>query len=162
MHRQTKIAASALAATALGLAVAACQPHMMAASVQEDAAPDSATHEAAAPAGELTVAEVQELIVGSTVFVRNEANRVSRAEYFSPDGTVQMKAKPDFMGMAFSFKGTYHFDDQEGLCFDYPTLPISPKEYCEPLVRQGDGGYGLGEGGIVERILDGDHLEELK
>ena len=161
MARRTKIAVYGLAATALGLALAACQPHMMAASVQEDAAPDTALQEAAAPAGELTVAEVQDLVVGNTVFVRTEASRVTRAEYFSPDGTVRMKAKPDFMGMSFSFKGTYHFDDQEGLCFDYPTLPVSPKEYCEPIVRQGDGGYGLGEGGVVQQILDGDHLDEL-
>lgn len=161
MACRTKIAVSGLAATALGLAVAACQPHVTAPSVLEAAAPDAAVQEVAAPAGELTVAEIQELVVGSTVFVRNEASRVSRAQYFSPDGSVQMKAKPDFMGMSFSFKGTYHFDDQEGLCFDYPTLPVSPKEYCEQVVRQGDGGYGLGEGGVVERILDDDRLDEL-
>ena len=161
MARRTKIAVSALAAPALGLALAACQPHMTAPSVHEAAAPDSAVQEAAAPAGELTVAEVQDLVVGNTVFVRTEASRVTRAEYFSPDGTVLMKAKPDFMGMSFSFKGTYHFDEQEGLCFDYPTLPVSPKEYCEEVVRQDDGGYGLGEGGVVQQILDGDHLDEL-
>ena len=161
MTRLTRISTAGLTATALGLAVAACQPLMTAAPVEEAAAPEAAVLEAAAPAGEVTVAEAQELVVGSTVFVRSEANKVSRAEYFSPDGTVQMKAKPDFMGMAFSFEGTYHFDDQEGLCFNYPTLPVSPKEYCEQVIRQGDGGYQLGEGGVVERILDGDRLDEL-
>ena len=162
MTRLTKISTAGLTATALGLAVAACQPLMMAAPVEDAAAPDAAAKEAAAPAEEMTAATAQELIVGNTVFVRNEASRVSRAEYFAPDGTVEMKAKPDFMGMAFSFEGTYHFDDEEGVCFDYPTLPVSPKEYCEPLMPQGDGGYALGEGGIVQQILDGNQLDELK
>ena len=152
MARRTKIAMSSLAATALGLAVAACQPQMAVPTVQETAA----------PTGGMTVAEVQELIVGNTVFVRSEANRVSRAEYFSADGTVKMKAKPDFMNMAFSFEGTYLLDDQEGVCFNYPTLPVDPKEYCENIVESGDGGYALTDGGIVERILDGDQLDELE
>ena len=162
MTRLTKISTAGLTAAALGLAAAACQPLMMAAPVEEAAAPDAVTQEAAAPAGETTVASAQELIVGNTVFVRTEASRVSRAEYFAPDGTVKMKAKPDFMGMAFSFEGTYFFDDQEGLCFNYPTLPVSPKEYCEQIVRQGDGGYTLGEEGVVQQILDGNQLDELK
>ena len=162
MAHLTKIAAAGLTATALGLAVAACQPLMMAAPVEEAAAPDAATQEAAAPAGEMTVAEVQALIEGNTVFVRTEASKVSRAEYFSTDGTVKMKAKPDFMAMAFSFEGTYFLDDQEGVCFNYPTLPVSPKEYCDRMVRLGDGGYEIGDGGVVERVLDGDQLNELK
>ena len=59
MTNFTKIAAVGLAATALGLAVAACQPYEMAATTQ-----DAAVQDAAAPAGTMTVAEIQELIVG--------------------------------------------------------------------------------------------------
>jgi len=161
MTRLTKISTAGLTAATLGLAVAACQPLMTAAPVEEPAAPDAAAQEAAAPAEETTAATAEELFVGNTVFVRTEASRVSRAEYFAPDGTVKMKAKPDFMGMAFSFEGTYHFDDQEGVCFNYPTLPVSPKEYCDRLVPQGDGGYALGDGGVVQQILDGDQRDQL-
>ena len=55
MARLTTIAAAGLAATALGLAVAACQPQEMAATVQG----------AAVPADAMSVAEVQELVVGT-------------------------------------------------------------------------------------------------
>ena len=85
MARLAKFAAAGLAATALGLAVAACQPQMMAPRALD----------AAAPANAMTVAEVQELVVGKTILVRDEYRKVSRAEYFSPDGTVKLKAKPD-------------------------------------------------------------------
>ena len=54
MARLAKFAAAGLAATALGFAVAACQPQMMAPRALD----------AAAPANAMTVAEVQELVVG--------------------------------------------------------------------------------------------------
>ena len=62
MARLAKFAAAGLAATALGLAVAACQPQMMAPRALD----------AAAPANAMTVAEVQELVVGKTILVRDE------------------------------------------------------------------------------------------
>ena len=98
MARLAKFAAAGLAATVLGLAVAACQPQMMVPRALD----------AAAPADAMTVAEVQELVVGKTILVRDENRRVIRAEYFSPDGTVKLKAKLDSFAMSFSYKGTYY------------------------------------------------------
>lgn len=152
MARLTKIIATGLGAAALGLAVAACQPHKMAAPAAETAAPAAA----------MTLADVQELVAGNTIFVRDENRRVSRAEYFSPDGTVKLKAKPDGFGMSFRYDGTYYFDDQEKLCTNYPTLPISPKEFCVYVIALDDGRYELTDGGIYEKILDGEQLDELK
>ena len=152
MARLTRIAAAGLAATALGLTVAACQPQEMAATVQEAAAPGDA----------MTVAEVRALVVGNTVIARDEGRKLSRAEYFSPDGTVKLKAKPDAFGMSFNYVGTYYFDDQGRACANYPTLPVSQKEYCEHMVPLGDGRYELSDGSIYERVLDGEQLGELK
>ena len=152
MSRLAKIPAAGLAATALGLAVAACQPQMM--------APRSL--DAAAPATAMTVAEVQELVVGKTIIIRDDNRKVSRAEYYSPDGTVKLKAKPDGFGMTFSYRGTYYFNDQKKFCANYPTLPIDPKEYCEYIVPLSDGRHELTDGGVYERILDGEQLGELK
>ena len=152
MARLRNIAAAGLVAAALGLAVAACQPHGMA-----PPAPD-----AAAPAGAMSVTDVQELVVGKTVFVRDDNRKVSRVEYFSPDGVVKLKAKPDGFSMLFSYDGAYYFNDQDKLCTNYPTLPISPKEFCVDVVALGDGRYELSDGGVYERIMDGERLDELK
>jgi hypothetical protein len=152
MARLTRIAAAGLAATALGLTVAACQPQEMAAT----------PHGAAAAAVAMTVAEIQELVVGNTAIVRDEGRKVSRAEYFSPDGTVKLKAKPDAFGMSFNYVGEYYFNDQGRFCANYPTLPVSQKEYCEYMVPLGDGRYELSDGSIYERVLDGEQLGELK
>ena len=152
MARLAKFAAAGLAATALGLAVAACQPQMMVPRALD----------AAAPANAMTVAEVQELVVGKTILVRDENRKVSRAEYFAPDGTVKLKAKLDSFAMSFSYKGKYYFNDQGRLCTNYPTLPINPKEFCEYIVPLSDGRHELTDGGVYERILDGEQLGELK
>lgn len=152
MTRLTNVAAAGLVVTALGLAVAACQPQEMAQPVLDTAA----------PAGAMTVAEVQELVVGRTMLARDDVRKVSRAEYYSPDGTVKMKAKPDSFGMAFSFDGTYYFNEQGELCTHYPTLPVDPKEYCGHIVPLADGRHELSDGGVYERVLDGEQLYELK
>ena len=152
MARLAKIAAAGLAATALSFAVAACQPQMMAPRALD----------AAAPANAMTVAEVQELVVGKTILIRDENRGVSGAEYFSPDGAVKLKAKPDSISMTFSYKGTYYFNDQGKLCTNYPTLPINPKEFCEYIVPLSDGRHELTDRGVYERILDGEQLGELK
>ena len=152
MARLTKIAAAGFAATALGLTVAACQPPEMALTAQE----------AAAPADAMSVAEVRELVVGSTILTRDDNRKMSRAEYFSPDGTVKLKAKPDGFGFAFNYDGTYYFNDQGRFCLNYPSLPVSQKEYCEYVLPLGDGRYELTDGGIYEQILDGAQLGALK
>ena len=109
----------------------------------------------------MTVAEVQETVVGNTVFVRDEARKVSRAQYFSPDGTAKLRAKPDGIDTVSEFDGTYRFDDQGKLCINYPTLPISKKEFCTHMVLLGDGRYELTVGGIFEQVLEGEQLDEL-
>ena len=152
MARLTNIAAAGLAATALGLTVVACQPQEMATAAQE----------AAVPADAMSVAEVRELVVDNTILARDDGRRVSRAEYFSPDGTVMLKAKPDSFGMVFGYNGTYYFSDQGKFCANYPSLPVSKKEYCEYIVPLGDGRYALTDGSIYERILDGEQLGELE
>ena len=152
MARLAKFAAAGLAAPAFALAVAACQPPMTTAPALDTAAPANA----------MTVAEVEALVVGKTIIIRDENRKVSRAEYFAPDGTVKLKAKPDSMSMSFSFSGTHYFDDEGKLCTNYPTLPVNPKEFCEYVVSLGDGRHALAGGGVYERILDGEQLGELK
>ena len=58
-------------------------------------------------------------------------------------------------------RGSY-FNDQGRLCTNYPTLPINPKEFCEYIVPLSDGRHELTDGGVYERILDGEQLGELK
>lgn len=150
-----KISMAGLVATALGLGLAACQaPQESASTAQEPAAPEST-----GSTGTMTVAEVQEVVVGNTVFVRDEAKKVSRAQYFSPDGTAKLRAKPDGSGMVSDFDGTYRFDDQGKLCINYPT--ISKKEFCTYMVLLGDGRYELTVGGVFEQVLEGERLDEL-
>ena len=79
--------------------------------------------EAVASAGAMTMAEVQQLVVGDTVLVRDEGISESRVKYFSPDGTVQLKAKPDAFVMIFIYNETYCFDDEGRFRMNYPSLP---------------------------------------
>ena len=109
----------------------------------------------------MTVAEVREAVVGNTVFVRDEARKSSRAQYFSADGTVKLRARRDGIGTVSDFDGTHRFDDQGRLCIDYPTLPASQTEFCTHMVLLGDGSYELTEGGTFEQVLEGDRLDEL-
>ena len=157
MTSLAKISTASMVAAALGLGLAACQaPQELASTAQEPAAPESTGSTAT-----MTVAEVQETVVGNTVFVRDEAKKVSRAQYFSPDGIAKLRAKPDGSGMASNFDGTYRFDDQGKLCINYPTLPLSKKEFCTYMVRLGNGRYELTVGGIFEQVLEGEQLDEL-
>lgn len=157
MTNLTKISTVGLVATSLGLGLAACQaPQDLASTAQETAATAST-----GSTDTMTVAEVQESVVGNTVFVRDEAKKVSRAQYFSPDGTAKLRAKPDGIDTVSEFDGTYRFDDQGMLCINYPTLPISKKEFCTYMVLLGDGRYELTVGGIFEQVLEGDQLDEL-
>ena len=152
MGRLTKIVATGSAITVLGLTIAACQP-------QEMAPP---ALEAAAGTEYMTVAEVEKLVVGNTVLARDEARKISRTEYFSPDGTVELNAKPDAFGMVFSYKGTYYFNDDGKFCANYPSIPVSQKEYCEYVVPLGDGRYELTDGAIYEQVLEGEQLDALE
>ncbi len=157
MTSLTKISTAGLVATALGLGLAACQaPQELASTVQEADAPESA-----GSTGAMTVAEVQGVVVGNTVFVRDEAKKVSRAQYFSPDGTAKLRAKRDGIDTVSGFDGTYRFDDRGRLCINYPTLPTSKKEFCTHMVLLGGGRYKLTVGGIFEQVLEGDRLDEL-
>ena len=162
MTRLTKISTASLVAATLGLGLAACQaPQELASTAQEPAASEAAAPKSTDSTATMTVAEVQETVVGNTVFVRDEAKKVSRAQYFSPDGIAKLRAKPDGSGMVSDFDGTYRFDDQGKLCINYPTLPISRKEFCTYMVLLGDGRYELTVGGIFERVLEGEQLDKL-
>ena len=109
----------------------------------------------------MTVAEVRETVVGNTVFVRDEVKKTSRAQYFSPDGIAKLRAKPDGSGVVSNFEGTYRFDDQGRLCINYPTLPISKKEFCTYMVLLGDGRHELTAGGIFEQVIEGERPDDL-
>ena len=162
MTSLAKISIAGLVATALGLGLAACErPQESASTAEETAAPEAAAPESNGSTGTMTVAEVRETVVGNTVFVRDEARKVSRAQYFSPDGTVKMRARPDGIGPVSDFEGTHRFDDQGRLCINYPTLPVSPTEFCTHMVLLGDGSYELTEGGTFEQVLEGDRLDHL-
>ena len=157
MTRLTKISTAGLLATAFGLGLAASQvPGALASTEQEPAAPG-----ATGSTSTMTVSEVQEAVVGNTVFVRDEAKKVTRAQYFSPDGTAKLRAKSDGAARVADFDGTYRFDDQGRLCISYPTLPISQKEFCTHMVLLGDGRYELTVGGTFDRVLEGEQLDEL-
>ena len=152
MVHLTNFAAAGLVVAALGFIVAACQMQATTPPVQE----------AVASADAMTVAEVQALVVGNTVLVRDEKRKVSRTEYFSADGTVTLNAKPDAFGMVFNYEGTYYFNSEGKLCANYPSIPVSQKEYCERVVPLGDGRYELTDGGIYEQILEGEQLDALE
>ena len=142
MTSLTKISTAGLVATALGLGLAACQaPKDPASTAPETAASEAAATASTGSTDTMTVAEVQETVVENTVFVRDEAKKVSRAQYFSPDGTAKLRAKPDGIDTVSEFDGTYRFDDQGKLCINYPT--IGKKEFCTYMVLLGEGRYEL-------------------
>ena len=162
MTSLARISTAGLVATALSLGLAGCQvPQELASAAQEPAASEVAAPGSTGATGTMTVAEVQETVVGNTVFVRDEAKKVSRAQYFSPDGIAMLRAKRDGSDTVSDFDGTYRFDDQGMLCINYPTLPVSKKEFCTHMVLLGDGRYELTVGGIFEKILEGEQLDEL-
>ncbi len=157
-----RISTAGLVAAALGLGLAACQaPQELASTAQEPALSEAAAPESIGSTGTMTVVEVEETVVGNTVFVRDEAKKVSRAQYFSPDGIVKLRAKPDGSGTVSDLDGTYRFDDQGKLCINFPTLPLTKKAFCTHMVRLGDGRYELTVGGTFEQVLEGDQLDEL-
>ena len=155
MTRLLKIGAGGLAAAALGLAVAACQPYEMAATTQ-----DAAVQDAVAPAGTITVAEIQELIVGNTVISVEAKRNIDAAEYFASDGTAKLKAKTPFG--TFNYDGTYFFDDVGQFCTNYPSIPLGPKEFCKYVTPLGDGRYEQSDGIVMEQFLEGEQLDELE
>ena len=80
MANLTRIATSGLAAATLGLVVAACQPPAMAPPAEDGTAPPA--EEATASAGVLTVAQVESLVTGKTIVIRDDANKVSAGGVF--------------------------------------------------------------------------------
>ena len=150
MARLWKIGAAGLAAMALGLAVAACQPYGMAPPAQD----------AAAPSDTMTVAEIQELIVGNTVISVEDRRNITAAEYFASDGTAKLKAKTPFG--TFNYDGTYFFDDLGQFCTNYPGIPLGPKEFCKSVTPLGDGRYEQSDGIVMEQFLEGEQLDELE
>ena len=150
MARLTKIAAAGLAVTAIGLAVSACQMQAMA----PPAAVTAETLDA------MTVAEVQELVTGNTVFGVDEKRNIKSAEHFGPDGTAKVKAKTPFG--TFEYIGTFFFNDLGHFCTNYPGIPIGPKEFCKFVTPLGDGRYEQSDGIILEQVLEGEQLDALE
>lgn len=146
MNGLVGISTAGLAVAALGLGLAAA----------EAAAP-----KATGSTAPMTVAQVEKAVVGNTVFVRDEAKKARRAQYFSPDGTAKLRARRDGSARVSDFAGTYRFDDRGRLCIAYPALPTTRKEFCTHMVRLGDGLYKLTVGGVFERVLEGENLDEL-
>lgn len=162
MTSLTEISTAGLVATVLSLGLAACQaPQELASAAQEPAASEAAAPKSTGTTGTMAVAEVREIVVGNTVFVRDEAKKLSRAQYFSPDGIAKLRAKRDGVSSVSGFDGTYRFDERGRLCINYPTLPVSKKEFCTYMVRLGDGRYKLTNGGSFEQVLEGERLGEL-
>lgn len=155
MARLSKIGAAGLAVTALGLAVAACQPYEMTATTQ-----DAAAQAAAAPVEGMTVAEIRELVVGNTVISVEEKRNIDAAEYFSSDGTAKLKAKTPFG--TFNYDGTYFFNDLGQFCTNYPGIPLGPKEFCKYVTPLGDGRYEQSDGIVMEQFLEGEQLDKLE
>ena len=149
MARFSKLAATGLATTVLGLIVAACQP--------QDMAPP--TQDSTAPAAVMTVAEVRELVGGNTVIGVDNKRSVNSAEFFSLDGAAKLRAKTLFG--TFNYDGTYFFDDLDQFCTNYPGIPLGPKEFCKYVTPLGDGRYEQSDGIILEQILDGEQLGAL-
>ena len=155
MAHLSKIGAAGLAATTLGLAVAACQPYEMATSPH-----DTAAQAAAAPVEGMTVAEIQELVVGNTVISLEERRNISAAQYFSSDGTAKLKAKTPFGTV--NYDGTYFFNDLGQFCTNYPGIPLGPKEFCKYVTPLGDGRYEQSDGIVMVQFLEGEQLDKLE
>lgn len=149
MVRPTKFAAAGPAVAALGFIVAACQ--------LQQAPPPEITAETL---DAMTVAEVQELMTGNTVFGLDEKRNIQSAEYFASDGSAKVKAKTPFG--TFSYDGTFFFNDLGHFCTNYPGIPIGPKEFCKFVTPLGDGRYEQSDGIILEQVLEGDQLDALE
>ena len=128
--------------------------------VSDSAAAEASAPGSAAPAGALTVAEVRELVVGSTVFGVDNKRNIESAEYFAADGTAKLKANSLFG--TFNYDGTYFFNDLDNFCTNYPAIPFGPKEFCKDVAPLGDGRYEQSDGIVWEEILEGEQLDRLE
>lgn len=108
----------------------------------------------------MSVAEIQELIVGNTVISVEDKRNITAAEYFSSDGAAKLKAKTPFG--TFNYDGTYFFDDLGQFCTNYPGIPLGPKEFCKSVTPLDDGRYEQSDGIVMERFLEGEQLDELE
>ena len=108
----------------------------------------------------MTVAEIQELIVGNTVISVEDKRNITAAEYFSSDGTAKLKANTPFG--TFNYDGTYFFNDLGQFCTNYPGIPLGPKEFCKYVTPLGDGRYEQSDGIVMQQFLEGERLDELE
>ncbi len=143
MNRFGKAGAIVLSTTIVGLAVSACQPQVI-----------------PRPSNALAPAEVEELFVGKTALGTIQGRRA--ATYFATDGSARLKVI-GHDGSVREFAGTYYSNEQGASCVNFPTLPIFGKDRCNYIVPLEDGQYQQSyDGGVTERILDGERLDELK
>ena len=166
MCRLEKAATAGLAAAILGFAVAACQPQQAAVTAADPTAPEADAPEASAPesatpAGALTVAEVRELVVENTVFGVDNKRNVRAAEYFSPDGTVSLKANTSFG--TFNYDGTYFFDTFRQFLHQLPgTFPLAQRSFASTSCRWATAGTNRPTESSGNEILEGERLDRLE
>lgn len=164
MIHLSKAITIALSVSALGLAIAACQPQGGTPSAEVAAPAEDMTASAEAPSTEkssqlMGAAEISGLVIGHTAM--GSAGEFTWAQYFSPDGTTKSMASN---GLGLS--GTYYSNDKEEFCIDFPDAPWEQKVFCFKLVALGTGQYQqiLADGtkaGIYTAILEGEKLDAL-
>ena len=143
MRRFGKFGTVVLSTTVIGLAVSACQPEVI-----------------PRPSNALAPAEVGEIFIGKTALGTIQGRRA--ATYFAADGSARLKVIGRD-GSVREFAGTYYNNEQGASCVNFPTLPIFGKDRCNYIVPLGDGQYQQSyDGGVTERILDGEQLDELQ
>ena len=84
------------------------------------------------------------------------------ASYARSDGSVTLRVRGRD-GKIREFDGTHYFSEEGASCVKYPTLPVSPKEFCNYIVPLGDGRYEQSfSGGTVDQILEGEQLGRVQ
>lgn len=166
MMHPIRMSTTALAAAVLGLGVAACQPQGEAPMAEPEADSMVAEEATAAPPDVLSVAEMQELLVGNTIFGRFDAWSLDWSEYFASDGTAKAWLKFE-SGDEARLSGMHYPDMATGqYCTEYPELE-DQKVFCNNIFALGDGRYQQlnsdgTKGAVYNRIVPGDQVDALE
>ena len=115
----------------------------------------------------LSASDIANLLIGNTVFGRAEVgygkkHEIIYAEYFAPNGEAMHRVIDLSMGTDTTSKGRYYFRDGGEFCTYYPTLNFDQKEFCVHFISLDDGRYRTTPIGVIEKILEGERLSELK
>ena len=115
----------------------------------------------------LSASDIGNLLIGNTVFGRAEVGHSKKyeiiyAEYFAPSGEAMHRVIDLSTGKETTMKGRYYFRDGGEFCTYYPTLNLDQKEFCVHFISLDDGRYRTTPIGVIEKILEGERLLELK